>query len=118
MICATLVRALVLSAAFAGALTPMRCLSEDGNQSPENATKELSPELLSLLRQKKMSKRSPIILRVFKEEAELEIWKQDVTGHFQILKPIRSVGGRAISGRNCARATVKLRKASIRSRRN
>ena len=86
MICATLVRALVLSAAFAGALTPMRCLSEDGNQSPENATKELSPELLSLLRQKKMSKHSPIILRVFKEEAELEVWKQDVTGHFQILK--------------------------------
>jgi murein L,D-transpeptidase YafK len=86
LICATLVRALVLSAAFAGALTPVRCLSEDGNQLPENATKELSPELLSLLRQKKMPKHSPIILRVFKEEAELEVWKQDTTGHFQILK--------------------------------
>jgi murein L,D-transpeptidase YafK len=70
--------------AFAGALTPVRC--EDGNQLPENATKELSPELLSLLRQKKMPKHSPIILRVFKEEAELEVWKQDTTGHFQILK--------------------------------
>jgi murein L,D-transpeptidase YafK len=86
LICATLVRALVLSAAFAGALTPVRCLSEDGNQLPANATKELSPELLSLLRQKKMPKHSPIILRVFKEEAELEVWKQDTTGHFQILK--------------------------------
>jgi murein L,D-transpeptidase YafK len=86
LICATLVRALVLSAAFAGALTPVRCLSEDGNQLPENATKELSPELLSMLRQKKMPKHSPIILRVFKEEAELEVWKQDTTGHFQILK--------------------------------
>ncbi len=86
LICATLVRALVLSAAFAAALTPVRCLSEDGNQLPENATKELSPELLSLLRQKKMAKHSPVILRVFKEEAELEVWKQDATGHFQILK--------------------------------
>jgi murein L,D-transpeptidase YafK len=86
LICATLVRALVLSAAFAGALTPVRCLSEDGNQLPENATKELSPELLSLLRQKKMPKHSPIILRVFKDEAELEVWKQDTTGHFQIFK--------------------------------
>ena len=86
LICATLVRALVLSAAFAGALTPVRCLGEDGNQSPEKATKELSPELLSLLRQKKMPKHSPTILRVFKEEAELEVWKQDNTGHFQILK--------------------------------
>ncbi len=86
LICATLVRALVLSAAFASALTPVRCLGEDGNQLPENATTELSPELLSLLRQKKMPKHSPIILRVFKEEAELEVWKQVATGHFQILK--------------------------------
>ena len=86
LICATLVRALVLSAAFASALTPVQCLGEDGNQLPENATTELSPELLSLLRQKKMPKHSPIILRVFKEEAELEVWKQDTTGHFQLLK--------------------------------
>ncbi len=86
LICATLVRALVLSAAFAGALTPVRCLGEDGNQLPENATTELSPELLTLLRQNKMPKHSPIILRIFKEEAELEAWKQDTTGHFQILK--------------------------------
>ncbi len=86
LICATLVRALVLSAAFAGALTPVRCLSEDGNQLPENAAKEFSPELLSLLRQKKMPEHSPIILRVFKEEAELEVWKQDATGRFELLK--------------------------------
>ena len=86
LICATLVRALVLSAAFAGALTPVRCLGEDGNQLPEKAAKELSPELLSLLQEKHMPKHSPIILRVFKEEAELEVWKQDTTGHFQILK--------------------------------
>jgi murein L,D-transpeptidase YafK len=86
LICATLVRALVLSAAFVCLLAPARCLGEDGNQLPERATKELSPELLSLLRVKKMPKHSPIILRVFKAEAELEVWKQDTTGHFQILK--------------------------------
>jgi murein L,D-transpeptidase YafK len=77
LIRATLVRALLLSAAFAYVLAPARC--EDGNQLPEKATKELSPELLSLLRQKHMPKHSPIILRVFKEEAELEVWKQDTT---------------------------------------
>jgi murein L,D-transpeptidase YafK len=83
---ATLFRAFVLSAALVGALTPMQCLGEDANQLPEKATRELSPELLSLLRQKRMPKHSPIILRAFKEEAELEVWKQDTTGHFQILK--------------------------------
>jgi murein L,D-transpeptidase YafK len=92
LIRATLLRALVLSAvACAGALTPVRCLGEDGNQLPANqlpakATQELSPELLAQLKQKNMPKNSPILLRIFKEESELELWKQDTTGHFQILK--------------------------------
>jgi len=94
MIRATAVRALVLTAAFAAALTPVTCLGEDSNQSPPKATKplpakatkELPAELLSLLRQRKMPKHSPILVRIFKEEAELEVWKQDITGHFQFLK--------------------------------
>ena len=88
MIRATVLRALVLTAAFAAALTPVTCLGEDSNQSPAKvakplpakATKELPPELLSLLRQRKMPKHSPILVRIFKEEAELEVWKQDTTG--------------------------------------
>ncbi len=106
MIRATALRALVLTAAFAAALTPITCLGQnpgqDSNQVPAaspdkppakqppklpaKATKQLPPELLALLRQKKMSKDSPILVRAFKEEAELEVWKQDTTGRFQILK--------------------------------
>src|SRR6516165_1705822 len=86
MIRATVVRALVLTAAFAAALTPVTCLGQNSNPLPPQATQELSPELLSLLRQKKMPKHSPILLRIFKEESELEVWKQDSTGHFEILK--------------------------------
>jgi murein L,D-transpeptidase YafK len=91
MIRATVLRALVLAAAFAAGLTPVTCLGENSNPLPASplpakATKELPPELLSLLRQKKMPKYSPIVVRVFKEEAELEVWKQDTTGRFQILK--------------------------------
>ena len=33
-----------------------------------------------------MPKASPILLRIFKEESELEVWKQDTTGRFKILK--------------------------------
>jgi murein L,D-transpeptidase YafK len=83
---ATLVRALVLTAVFAAALTPVTCLAEDSNALPARATKELSAEVISLLRQKKMPKHSPILIRIFKEEAELEVWKQDITGRFQMLK--------------------------------
>jgi murein L,D-transpeptidase YafK len=98
MIGAPVVRALVLTAAFAAALTPVTCLGEDSKPLPAKATKELPPALpakatkelppalLSLLRQKKMPKNSPILVRIFKEEAELEVWKQDTTGHFQLLK--------------------------------
>ena len=71
---------------FCRVLTPVRCLAESSSQLPAKATEELSPELLSLLQQKHMMKHSPIIVRVFKEESELEVWKQDTTGHFEILK--------------------------------
>src|SRR5215469_12201489 len=84
LIRAALVRALVLSAAFAGSLMSVRCLAD--NQLPAKATKELSPQLLSLLQEKNMPKHSRILVRIFKEESELEVWKQDTTGHFQILK--------------------------------
>ena len=84
--CATLIRVLVLTVAFAGVFTPVRCLAESSSQLPAKATEELSPELLSLLQQKHMMKHSPIIVRTFKEELELEVWKQDTTGHFEIVK--------------------------------
>ena len=94
MIRTTVLRALVLTAAFTAALTPVTCLGEDSNpppvkaapKLPAKATKKLPPELLALLQQKKMPVHSPILVRVFKEEAELEVWKQDTTGRFQILK--------------------------------
>jgi murein L,D-transpeptidase YafK len=92
-----LLRGLVLSAAvLAGALAPVRCLGETGRPVaatqpaatplPAKATQALSLELTALLRQKNMPKNSPILLRIFKEESELEVWKQDRTGHFELLK--------------------------------
>ena len=116
MIRAKLFRAFVLSAALAGALTPLQCLAEDANQLPEKATRELPPALLSLLHQKKMPKNSPIILRVFKEEAEIEVWKQDTTRHFQFLKTYPICRWSGDLGRKCMRATVRLLRVSIQLR--
>ena len=94
MIRAMAVRALVLAAALAAALTPVRGLGADGKQLPgkarkelpAKATKEVPSELLALFRKKQMPKHSPVLMRIFKEEAELEVWKQDATGRFQPLK--------------------------------
>ena len=86
LIRARLVRALTASAIVAGSLTLAGCYGEDGYQLPTKAMKELSPQMLSLLEQKNMPKESPVLVRIFKEESELEVWKQDTTGHFAILK--------------------------------
>jgi murein L,D-transpeptidase YafK len=79
-------RALMLAVALAAALTPVTCLGESSKPLPAKATQELPAELLALLERKKMPKHSPIVVRLFKEEAELEVWKQDTAGRFQFLK--------------------------------
>ena len=79
-------RAFVTCAALAGALALAGCYGDEGYQLPTHAMKELSPEMLTLLQQKNMPKDSPILVRLFKEESELEVWKEDTTGTYQLLK--------------------------------
>ncbi len=80
------VRAMMALAVLAGTLALAGCFGADGYQMPTQAMKELSPQMLALLKKKNMPKDSPILVRIFKEESELEVWKQDTTGHFQLLK--------------------------------
>ncbi|WP_296525856.1 murein L,D-transpeptidase family protein [Rhodoplanes sp.] len=46
----------------------------------------LSREMQATLVKKDMPVESPVLLRVFKEEAELEVWKQDSAGQYALLK--------------------------------
>jgi murein L,D-transpeptidase YafK len=50
------------------------------------ALQPLSPQMLALLQQKHMPIDSPILIRLFKEESEVEVWKQDTGGRFALLK--------------------------------
>ena len=79
-------RVVATSAALACAFALAGCYGDEGYQLPTRAMKELSPEMLALLQQKNMPKDSPILVRVFKEESELEVWKEDSTGLYQRLK--------------------------------
>jgi len=83
---ARLLRALTLSVIVAGSLALAGCFSDDSYELPTRAMKELSPQMVALLEEKHMPKDSPILIRLFKEESELEVWKQDTTGRFQLLK--------------------------------
>ena len=83
---AQICRALLASAVLAGALALAGCDTDGVYQLPTKAMKALSPEMVALLEQKNMPKDSPILVRVFKEESELEVWKQDTTGRYELLK--------------------------------
>ena len=63
-----------------------------------------------------MPKHSPILIRIFKEESELEVWKQDTTGRFQLLKVYPICRWSGDLGPKIMKATVRLPRASIRSR--
>jgi murein L,D-transpeptidase YafK len=50
------------------------------------AMRPLPAATVALIESKGMSKTSPILIRVYKEESELEVWKQDNSGQFALLK--------------------------------
>jgi murein L,D-transpeptidase YafK len=78
------VRALMASAAIAAAIALGGCESDGVNAT--KAMKPLSSEMTAELEKKGMPKESPILVRLFKEEAELEIWKQDTSGRYTLLR--------------------------------
>jgi murein L,D-transpeptidase YafK len=78
-------RTLLASAAIAAAVMLSGC-SEDSIAPAGRAAAPLSDKTLALIAAKDMDKGSPILVRVFKEEAELEVWKQDRSGHYALLK--------------------------------
>jgi murein L,D-transpeptidase YafK len=46
----------------------------------------ISPQMEALMSEKGMNARSPILMRAYKKESELELWKQDASGEYKLLK--------------------------------
>ena len=46
----------------------------------------LTQELLTAMQEKGMHKEDPILIRTYKQEAEFEVWKRDVSGRYALLK--------------------------------
>lgn len=78
-------RALSATAAVAAAFALASCQTE-GLSPSTKAMAPLSGSMVSAIEQKNMEKTSPILVRLFKQEAELEVWKEDRTGHYALLK--------------------------------
>jgi murein L,D-transpeptidase YafK len=80
-----LARVWLASAALAAAIALAGC-DTDSPALSGRALKPISPKLLTEIAQKNMSKESPILIRIFKQESELEVWKEDSSGKFALLK--------------------------------
>ncbi|HET6391103.1 murein L,D-transpeptidase family protein [Hyphomicrobium sp.] len=76
----SMMRAAALIIALAAAAMLAACSSAPTIPPPSEVP--LSKEALALLAKKGMQPGSPVFVRVFKEESELEIWKQRDDGHF------------------------------------
>ncbi|WP_051661124.1 L,D-transpeptidase family protein [Bosea sp. 117] len=68
------------------ALALAACNGGSGPGPGAKAMKPLSPEMVSLIESKGMTKDSPIVVRIFKEESELEVWKETRNGEYALLK--------------------------------
>jgi murein L,D-transpeptidase YafK len=83
----TLVRALITSAALAAGALLSGCNTDDISlASNAKANQPVPPKLIAAMVEKNMDLQSPILVRLFKQEAELEVWKQDRSGRFALLK--------------------------------
>ena len=82
-----LVRPLLAAAAIAAAVALAGC-DTDGSTSAVSGRhmQPLSDRLLADIETRNMAKESPILVRMFKEESELEVWKEDKTGRFALLR--------------------------------
>jgi murein L,D-transpeptidase YafK len=76
-------RALVAAAAIAAVTTLGGC---GGGPGISRDMQPLSERTLAELKAKGMDKESPILMRAFKEESELEVWKQDDSGRFALFR--------------------------------
>lgn len=50
------------------------------------ATQPIPTALVAEMSRKSMTPSAPILIRIFKQESELEIWKRDRSGRFALLK--------------------------------
>jgi murein L,D-transpeptidase YafK len=87
LISRSLARALFASALLAAGSLLAGCNSEEiALATNAKANQPVPPKLLAAMVEKDMDLQSPILVRLFKQEAELEVWKQTRSGRFELLK--------------------------------
>src|SRR3954466_2753235 len=80
-------RALSIALALAASVALAGCNSDEISLANNaKANQPVPPKLVADMAAKDMDLNSPILVRLFKTEAELEVWKQTRSGQFALLK--------------------------------
>lgn len=79
-------KAVKLGAVLAIASVLVACQGDEFVSGPNKAKQPVSTSIKRQMTDLNMSATSPIMIRIFKEESQLEVWKQDRTGKFKILE--------------------------------
>jgi murein L,D-transpeptidase YafK len=80
-------RSTLFGLTLAGALTGLAgCQDDSGLLTIAKEARPLKPDLVALMDAKGMRREDPILLRIYKEDSALEVWKQDKTGRYALLK--------------------------------
>jgi murein L,D-transpeptidase YafK len=83
----SMVRVLATSVALAAGSLLAGCNSDQVSLANNaKANKPISEKLVAEMQKKDMDPQSPMLIRLFKQEAELEVWKQDRSGKFALLQ--------------------------------
>jgi murein L,D-transpeptidase YafK len=81
-----LVRSPLAFAAIVAAILLAGCNPDGMREVNGRHMQPLSGKMLAEIESKNMEKESPILVRIFKQESELEVWKEDKTGRFALLR--------------------------------
>jgi murein L,D-transpeptidase YafK len=72
--------AVILAVGLAG------CNVETAQRSPARATAPVPQATLALMAEKETDRNAPVLIRAYKKESEIEIWKQNRKGDYVLLK--------------------------------
>jgi murein L,D-transpeptidase YafK len=87
LISSSLARALLISVALTASVLLAGCDTDQVSLATNaKANQPVPPKLVAAMAEKDMDLQSPILVRLFKQEAELEVWKQTRSGQFALLK--------------------------------
>lgn len=77
-------RKALLAAAVSVALSG--CVSDMALDDLSSSAPQISSKMLTEMSKRGMKAESPVLVRIFKQESELEVWKIDRTGRYSLLK--------------------------------